>query len=305
MKNFYVLFIIVLIVLKVQTAFSQSDTILIDLGSFQSKSPWNNLVDPTGEGEIANLINSDTVATNVGLKIYSKFSSINTTGTTTPDPSIGFPSKATEDSYYVMDPVTTGSIRFTGFNPKKTYKFILFASRAGVTDNREAKYLFEGNVKDSLYLDSANNTDKTVETSLKPKADGTINLITTAGPHNTQSSHLAYLGAIKIIYDTPTTAITTIGNNKGMRVYPNPYADNFTIEFETASVGKVEIRFIDLTGRQVGIVENPVSNGGFHSLTFSNAQINSKSAVIYGVVKIEDKKGMSQSTVKLMRMKIN
>jgi len=91
----------------------------------------------------------------------------------------------------------------------------------------------------------------------------------------------------------------------GVRVYPNPYSDLTTIEFETASGGIAEVRFLDLTGRQVGTLEARISNAGTHSLQVSNEEIKSSGPVIVAVIKISDSQGIKLSNVKLIRMNLN
>jgi len=91
----------------------------------------------------------------------------------------------------------------------------------------------------------------------------------------------------------------------GVRIYPNPYTSFTTIEFETTSGGTAEIRFIDLTGRQIGSIEARISNAGRHSLKVSNEEIKSSASVIVAVIKINDGQGIKQSNVKLIRMNLN
>lgn len=185
---------------------AENDTILIDFGSTLTAAPWNNMNSVSGEGAIANLMNSKSLKTAMGVSVYDRFNGINTGGTTTPDASIGFPATTASDSYFGNVAVfsgtaqPTGAMLFTGLNASKSYSFVIFASRTA-TDNREAKYKFTGIAKDSVYLNSSNNTANVATITVQPAADGTIDLTVSPGPNNNNASGFFYLGAIKMIYE--------------------------------------------------------------------------------------------------------
>jgi len=189
---------------------SGNDMIMIDFGdaSTASAAPWNNLTSTTGGGELTMLKNSRNLYTGIGVNVYDSFTGINTGGTTAPDAAVEVPVTAAQDNYYgnvtewsgVIEP--TGGMLFTGLNPDKTYTFKIFASRMSVSDNRETKYIFTGLVKDSVYLDAANNTANIAEFALQPAADGTIDLTVAPGENNTNSPyHFYYLGSLRMIYE--------------------------------------------------------------------------------------------------------
>lgn len=75
--------------------------------------------------------------------------------------------------------------------------------------------------------------------------------------------------------------------------------------FESASAGKAEVRFVDLTGRQVGYVEMSVSSAGNHTINVSRNQITSASSIIFALVTVKDQSGTKQSKIKLIRMNLN
>ncbi len=227
MKKIYFLILIALAILNSQNGFSQNDTILIDFGavSTSSLSPWNNLNDVMGAGEINQLKNSSNLVTGMGINVFDRFNGINTTGTTTPNASLNLPVSATTDNYYgsiatfsgQLEP--QGAMQITGLNPAKTYEFIIFASRAGVSDNREAKYKFVGFTTDSVYLDASNNTGNTVSAIVTPKADGTIDLWVSPGENNNNPTYkFYYIGALKMVYEHEAAlppGITLVSPNGG------------------------------------------------------------------------------------------
>jgi len=108
--------------------------------------------------------------------------------------------------------------------------------------------------------------------------------------------------------DTLACASTSIKDNRssinGLRAYPNPFSDRSVIEFESASAAKVEVRFVDLTGRQVGYIEKSVSGAGTHQIVVSKDQITSTSSVIFTLVTVKDQTGTKQSKLKLIQMNL-
>jgi len=181
------------------------DTILVDFGNVLSPAPWNNLTDPAA-GEIGLLPNQDGLLTSYGIRVFDPFNNINTAGSVTPDPAIGFPPTATGDSFFgnvtefggQVQP--SGGVELYNLNTDKSYELVLFASRTA-SDNREAQYIIEGATTDTLYLDAASNSANVTSTSLLPAADGSIKITASPGPNNTNASGFYYLGALKVIYE--------------------------------------------------------------------------------------------------------
>ncbi len=182
------------------------DTILIDFGNTLSPAPWNNLTNAR-TGEIADLITSKGFSSGVGIAVIDSFNNINLNGTTTPDSALQLPSTATDDSFFGnVTPFggqtqPTGGIVLTGLSPTTSYRFEIFASRMGVSDNREAAYVITGSSVDTIYLDASNN-DSLVATleGMLPASDSTITVIVGPGPNNTNGSGFYYLGAIRMAY---------------------------------------------------------------------------------------------------------
>lgn len=185
---------------------AQTETINIDFGSNNSVSPWNNSSNNVSEN-ILNLINSNAVNTGISLKITDSFPGINAVGTTAPNASLGFPSTSTSDSFYGQG-TDGGSFLFNNLVIGKDYTITFFASRTGVSDNREATYTVIGTTTQSVSLDASNNTNNAVSITFKPKTDGTAVLNVAKGAANNNTSGFFYIGLIKIQYPTATPTYT-------------------------------------------------------------------------------------------------
>ena len=148
------------------------DTLLIDFGTEVSPAPWNNLAD-AGSGSITNLLNARGNPSGYGIAVTDSFNNVNTAGTREPATALGLPATATGDSFFGNTVAfggqtqPTGAVDLTGLRPEKEYDIVFFASRTA-TDNREARYLVTGATQDTLLLDAASNTDRTVTTTVRP-----------------------------------------------------------------------------------------------------------------------------------------
>lgn len=192
-------------ILDYSRIYSNIDTINIDFGTTLSGKGWNNFQSATKETKLY-LINSQNQNTGISAWVHDPFTGVNTTGTSTPAENLKLPSSATSDSFFgsvephsgVSEP--TGGLTLAGLNRNSLYSLSFFASRTGVSDNRETAYQVVGESIDTLYLDPANNTENivTVE-NIKPSSEGTIIINVAPGPNNTNSSKYYFIGAIKIV----------------------------------------------------------------------------------------------------------
>lgn len=189
---------------------AQTDTILIDFGNTPSPLPWNNLDNPSS-GQLSNLVTTSGIASPLSITITDAFNGINANGTTGPDPAVGMASTATGDSFFgntvqfngKTEP--TAALRMSGLDTAFAYTISLFASRMGVNDNRQTRYLLEGLTQDSAFLDPSNNTSGTATLSAYPHPDGTMDLLVSPGPGNQNVNGFYYLGAARLIIPTDST----------------------------------------------------------------------------------------------------
>lgn len=200
-KNFIVTIFTIVIWL---TNYGQNERILIDFGSISSPSPWINISN-SSNGFVTNLTNTFGVSTNISLSVNDAFNGINTSGTTSANPSFGIPSTASEDNFFGND-VTfggklepTGGILLANLNPSKLYNVTIFCSRLA-SDNRETECILQGAVQDTAYINASNNTDSIVQFSAYPSAIGELILVFATGPNNDNTNGFYYLGAMILEY---------------------------------------------------------------------------------------------------------
>jgi lysophospholipase L1-like esterase len=211
---------------------NNSGSILIDFGSTATTTSgnWNNITDH--QAADTKLIDDQGVVTNITLKVTEPFyNGYNTAGTTTTsgDASI-FPSSAASDNFFghallwgTTPANPDGIITLSGLDASKYYSFTIFASRTGVTDNRETLYTLTGNgAAKMVTLDPANNTSKVAKLdSIRPDAAGIITFKCEAGVNNNSSNKFFFLGAMKITIANQQTAVNTPFANKLTPYYSN------------------------------------------------------------------------------------
>lgn len=200
----------------------RAQVILVDFGSSATPtttgpSPddpanaWNNVTDAIGTAvgaQLRNLVTTENVATSVSLVILTRFGGANTNGTLA---SPLFPADATRDSLFGNTETFNGlanvfpSFKLTGLDPMRTYDFTFYASRLGVTDNRETGYTVTGFNSGFIALNAAANVDKSVTlTDMVPTAAGEITISLAPTAANNNANHFTYLGVLKI-EPTPIT----------------------------------------------------------------------------------------------------
>jgi predicted esterase len=180
---------------------ARADTWFFDFGATeQATAGYNNITNP-GIHTVSGLINSAGQPTSASLAVIAAFSSAaNTGGTTTPGPSVEFPSSATRDSLFGSVNVTNPRFQLSGLKTTERYSFTVFASRKDVADNREAEYRFIGANSLQARLNASNNaTEVAVANGVQPTPDGKIVVDLRAGPNNDNSDSFFYINAMKVV----------------------------------------------------------------------------------------------------------
>jgi lysophospholipase L1-like esterase len=166
---------------------------------------WNNVTDSIGTvvgAKLANVVTIDNVPTGIGLEILSRFGGANTNGTLA---STQFAADATRDSLFGNTETFNGlanvfpSFKLTGLDPSLTYGFTFYASRMGVTDNRETLYTVAGVNPAFATLDPAANVDRSAMlVGIAPTAEGEITISLSPTDANNNANHFTYLGVLEV-----------------------------------------------------------------------------------------------------------
>ncbi len=89
----------------------------------------------------------------------------------------------------------------------------------------------------------------------------------------------------------------------GVKVFPNPFQDSFTVEFTTESGGWIELELMDMLGRRVGKMKEFIGSAGTHQLQWDlPLPAAASQQMLFGLITIQDDKGWARGTVKLTRM---
>jgi hypothetical protein len=96
-----------------------------------------------------------------------------------------------------------------------------------------------------------------------------------------------------------TTGIAAVESITGFNVYPNPYEDNLTINYELNKPGKVKIELYDVTGKLYKTVLNSeMQDGGSRTLTLEGSDTGNKPGIFYVRVSV-DQKAYIKKVIKL------
>lgn len=197
--------------------FDSADSWRIDFGpSSQVVAPgWNNVgveigTDPAGV--LTGLVSTGGEAGTVNLEMQSAFNASNDQGT---QAAALFPANATRDSLFGNTEDFGGKsnvlprFRLTGLNPALVYRLTFYASRTGVTDNRQTLYTVAGATTATTLLNASENVNGVaIVDAIAPDAQHGITISLTAGPANNSPNHFTYLGVLKIDGGAPPPADT-------------------------------------------------------------------------------------------------
>jgi hypothetical protein len=197
------------VALTATTASAQLIYIDFGGGGNQMTSPdtlgntWNNFTEttPALNGTLS-LITSGNASSGITLTYTDAHSGANSSGTTAANTSVAAfnstnSNKLGMDSIFVETANPAFKFTLSGLNTGKTYTFTMFASRTGVSNNRNSSYTFAGLANTTVELQAANNTSNVVTTgTLAPTAGGNIDFTLGLGTGN--DSGFAYIGGMQI-----------------------------------------------------------------------------------------------------------
>lgn len=193
--------------------------ILIDFGAggsptlFGNHDPdrhWNNVpasLAALDDGVLGPLVTADGSATAIHLRMVSRFNGANENGTGQSDL---FPASATRDSLFGNTAAFSGlanvfpRFQLAGLETDRRYRLTFYASRLGVSDNRETRYTVTGAESVMTQLNAANNVAETATlTGLHPDTRGILEIALSPGPANNNANRFTYLGVLRVGWDVP------------------------------------------------------------------------------------------------------
>lgn len=266
---------------------------LIDFGlsSQITTGYWNNVTDSYTLNSATSLIDDFGVATNETLTLTDAFDDqINGIGTQSPDASLPFPSSATRDNFFGEDVnftdgaagstvsnEPTGGFTLSGLTAGKYYSFKIFASRTGVTDNRETKYTITGNAgAQTATLNASENTTNVASIlNVQPNGSGEITIQVEKGPNNTNSNGFYYLGAIEMTKTDTTLSSDSFSVNGLVNIYPNPSSEYINISLSLKEAARVKINLYDVNGKLVKTILNENKSAGSFIKTWDRSNVAS------------------------------
>lgn len=225
---------------------------------YQTAGNWNAVNATNTTASVANFIDSNGVASTYTAAITAPFVAANDSGTQNPSPSIGFPSTATRDAFYVQNGATnSATFTFSNLNLTNYYSFSIFASRDGVTDNRETLYTITGSTTGTATLNPSSNSSNLANVNnIQAKPDGTITLTITKGSNNVNGSGFAYINAFKITESPTMLAVKDLNNlSRKINVFPNPISNDFYLNL-SKSYKDVSLEVYSLDGKLVKKINN-------------------------------------------------
>lgn len=244
-------------------------------------APWNNLASsPLAPYTTAKLKNYANVTTNASLTLVLPFNGENTAGVRTGNNSGICPDDVLASSYWI-DKEQLAQFKINGLNAGLKYRIGFFGSMSTngwFVGNYTAKYTINGR---SVYLNSWMNSTKIVYVgNITPDATGAVTLDFTT----IAAADWGFNGGIIIQEYSDANGGTmmnsviqdsVINQLENVSVYPNPFTDQFSIDFNNTNPGsRINAEIYDLTGRLVSRTNYNQLPGGHNILMFRTPSIN-------------------------------
>lgn len=182
-------------------------SVFINFSSTDNPDGWNAYSSYLEGVGIPNILYPNGDFTGIVATTTSRFRGINNTsgaGSSTTD--FNMPDAVSKSNFYshALDwgsnpPLEESVIEFTGFESNDIYEFCFFASRNGVSDNRETNYTVIGATEQVASLNASNNaSDIVCISNVQADADGKITLKVSAGDSNNNGNQFYYINAMRI-----------------------------------------------------------------------------------------------------------
>ncbi len=212
---------------------------------------WNNVTTAAGSsatGRLTNLVTGANGPTRVGLVMLRRFNGANENGTLN-WPML--PANATRDSLFGNTESFGGlanvfpSFKLAGLDPDARYDLTFYASRTGVSDNRETSYTVVGKNSGQAMLDAANNVTNTARiTGMIPSEAGELVVSLAPSSGNNNANHFTYLGVLRMDVVPPPLAFLP------------PVIDSGRVRLEWTGAGQLE-QAASILGPWSAIADSP------------------------------------------------
>ena len=226
-------------------------------------APWNNTVaQPTSPTTFSNLRNDAGLNSGLRLRIEQIFNGEFTAGMNTGNNSGVAPDLVLQSAYW-LDKMQISSMRLSGMNQTRKYRIGFVGSSGPVgwfSGNYTATYTVNGK---TVYLNSWNNTSKIVYIdNIRPDENGEALLLFST----TEAAQWAFNsgviienyfdgkipGELILPIEEKTDSLRSRNRDKFNRIYPNPFHDAVTIDFNNAErVYKLTAAVYDISGKLV------------------------------------------------------
>lgn len=182
------------------------EPVLINFGNAAGvPAEWNTLSTFTAGSTISNLKDKTLEPTDISVTITERFNGANETGEASTTTDLNMPASVSKTAFFGNARADWGglfkqaTLKFEGLNKELKYDFCFYGSRAGVGDNREAKYIVKGANEVAASLNaSANKTNIACAEKVQPDANGVITVIVTMGDNNNNGTGFYYLNAMRL-----------------------------------------------------------------------------------------------------------
>lgn len=180
-----------------QNNFVLTQPAYVDFGSIEAGSPFYHFADVSSN--IPHFDIPDATGANIGfsLSITDRFTARNESGVITN--TLNLPREVSQDAFYGDKNNPTSAITIYNLNKNQRYQFVFYGSRNAVNDNRETQYSVKGANQGSATLDASNNTSTfAIVNNIQASADGTVDIVISAGPNNNNGDKFYYINAMMI-----------------------------------------------------------------------------------------------------------
>ena len=180
--------------------------VFVDFSRNSSTQGWNAFAGTNTGYRLNNLLDKNGDYTGISIEAIEGFNGHNSTGASTSNTAFNMPSAVSGTSFFGNSAkefegslVEKSVLKLTGLDKDKQYNFCFFSSRMSVTDNRETSFTLTGQSQSTVLLNASNNTSAIVcANSIKPNANGEIEIKITSGPNNNNATGFYYINAMRI-----------------------------------------------------------------------------------------------------------